>query len=110
MEQWFSTFFKSRNLWKVNDNLAEPKNSQYYFFQGFSGNPVKKMRNFCVPRNPGCKTLIWRLYFQVSMADEVNAELIKIISTFGKLGTERSAALLNNMKDDGRYCEDIFGQ
>ncbi len=44
------------------------------------------------------------------MADEVNAELVKIISTFGRLGTERSAALLNKMKDEGRYCEDIFGQ
>jgi len=44
------------------------------------------------------------------MANEVNAELVKIISKFGKLGNERSAALLNRMKDEGRYCEDIFGQ
>ena len=44
------------------------------------------------------------------MAKEVNAELAKIISKFGRLDEKRSAALLNRMKDEGRYCEDIFGQ
>ena len=37
MKQWFSTFFKSRNLWKVKDHLAEPKHSQYYFLKVFQG-------------------------------------------------------------------------
>ena len=46
----------------------------------------------------------------VTMAEEVNAELAKIISKFGRLDEKRSAALLNRMKDEGRYCEDIFGQ
>jgi sulfite reductase alpha subunit-like flavoprotein len=44
------------------------------------------------------------------MAHDVNAELVKIMSKFGKLDPDRSAALLNRMKDEGRYCEDIFGQ
>ena len=47
---------------------------------------------------------------KVTMAKEVNAELSKIISKFGRLDEKRSAALLNRMKDEGRYCEDIFGQ
>ena len=46
----------------------------------------------------------------VTMAEEVNAELGKIISKFGRLDEKRSGALLNRMKDEGRYCEDIFGQ
>jgi sulfite reductase alpha subunit-like flavoprotein len=44
------------------------------------------------------------------MAHDVNTELVKIMSKFGKLDPDRSAALLNRMKDEGRYCEDIFGQ
>jgi len=43
------------------------------------------------------------------MASEVNAELVRIISAFGKLETDRSAAILNKLKDEGKYCEDIFG-
>ena len=44
------------------------------------------------------------------MAEEVNAELAKIISKFGRLDEKRSVALLNRTKDEGRYYEDIFGQ
>jgi sulfite reductase alpha subunit-like flavoprotein len=47
---------------------------------------------------------------QVSMAEEVTGVLAEIIAKFGKVSPDRAAVTLNKMKDEGRYCEDIFGQ
>ena len=35
VEQCFSTFFKSRNLWHVNNHLAEPKHSKQNYLYSF---------------------------------------------------------------------------
>ena len=47
---------------------------------------------------------------QVTMASAVNSELVNIIADFGRVGLNSAATILNKMKDEGRYCEDIFGQ
>ena len=47
---------------------------------------------------------------KVSMAEEVNGELVNIIAKYGRVGIQNAATILNRMKDEGRYCEDIFGQ
>ncbi len=58
--QWFSTFFKSRNLSKISYQLAEPKRSiLLVLFIAFSGNPARNWWNLWVPRNPGWKTLVY---------------------------------------------------
>jgi sulfite reductase alpha subunit-like flavoprotein len=44
------------------------------------------------------------------MASAVNNELVSIIANYGRVGLGSAATILNKMKDEGRYCEDIFGQ
>ena len=47
---------------------------------------------------------------RVSMAEEVNTKLVNIIAKHGRVGIQGAATILDKMKEERRYCEDIFGQ
>ena len=52
-----------------------------------------------------------RLYIcgKVSMASSINETLKKVISENAKVSLEKAMAMVQKMKDEGRYSEDIFG-
>lgn len=47
---------------------------------------------------------------KVSMAEAVNKALVEVIAKAGKIDLEKANLLVNRMKEEGRYVQDIFGQ
>ncbi len=44
------------------------------------------------------------------MAEAVNKALVEVIAKAGKIDLEKANLLVNRMKEEGRYVQDIFGQ
>ena len=44
------------------------------------------------------------------MADAVNDALIDVVSKAAKIDVEKAKVVIDRMKAEGRYTQDIFGQ
>lgn len=44
------------------------------------------------------------------MANAVNDALIDVIATAAKIDVEKAKVVVDRMKEEGRYLQDIFGQ
>ena len=44
------------------------------------------------------------------MAEAVNKALVEVIARAGKIDLDQASLMINRMKEEGRYSEDIFGQ
>ena len=44
------------------------------------------------------------------MADAVNDALIDVVSKAAKIDVEKAKVVIDRMKAEGRYAQDIFGQ